>query len=49
MSRLKIAIVGAGGFAREVEWLIRDINAVHHSYDLMGCLVSDLGHLNSPS
>jgi sugar O-acyltransferase (sialic acid O-acetyltransferase NeuD family) len=46
MSRMKIAIVGAGGFAREVAWLIRDINSVHPTFDLMGHLVSDLGKLN---
>lgn len=45
MDRMKIAIVGAGGFAREVAWLIRDINTIHPTYDLMGYLVSDLGHL----
>ncbi|MBK8573490.1 MAG: hypothetical protein IPN91_12840 [Holophagaceae bacterium] len=45
MSRMKIAIVGAGGFAREVAatW---DINAVPLTYDLAGYLVSDLEHLN---
>jgi len=46
MSRMKIAIVGAGGFAREVAWLIRDINAVTPTFDLIGCLVSDMTHLN---
>lgn len=45
MGRMKIAIVGAGGFAREVAWLIRDINAINPTYDFMGYLVSDLSHL----
>ena len=43
---MKIAIVGAGGFAREVEWLIRDISGVGKSrYDFRGFLVSDIALL----
>lgn len=45
MTRMKIAVVGAGGFAREVAWLIRDINAVNPTYDFRGYIVSDLSHL----
>ena len=41
----KIVIVGAGGFAREVAWLIRDINSQSPTYDFMGFLVSDLSRL----
>ena len=37
----KIAIIGAGGFAREVAWLIRDINRVTPQFEFLGCLVSD--------
>src|SRR5579863_7570752 len=37
----RIAIVGAGGFAREVAWLIRDINRAKHTYELTGFIVSD--------
>ncbi|MDN4753737.1 acetyltransferase [Porphyromonadaceae bacterium W3.11] len=32
----KIAIYGAGGFGREVAWLIEDINASHHQYEFIG-------------
>ena len=38
----KIAIIGAGGFAREVELLIRDINKVSPQWSFVGFLVSDL-------
>jgi len=41
----RIAIVGAGGFAREVAWLVRDINRVNPSYELLGYIVSDLSRL----
>ncbi|MHB8872429.1 MAG: PglD-related sugar-binding protein [Myxococcaceae bacterium] len=41
----KIAIVGAGGFAREVAWLIRDLNRVERRYDFTGYVVSDLSRL----
>jgi sugar O-acyltransferase (sialic acid O-acetyltransferase NeuD family) len=37
----KIAIIGAGGFAREVTWLIRDINRDAPQFDFLGYLVSD--------
>jgi sugar O-acyltransferase (sialic acid O-acetyltransferase NeuD family) len=38
----RIAIIGAGGFAREVEWLIRDLNRVTHQFEFLGYLVSDM-------
>lgn len=31
-----LIIVGAGGFGREVAWLVQRINAVHPSYNLLG-------------
>lgn len=37
----KIAVIGAGGFAREVEFLIRDINATDGGWSFVGFLVSD--------
>ena len=40
-----IAIIGAGGFAREVAWLIRDINRARCSYEFQGYIVSDLSRL----
>ena len=45
MRRKRIAIVGAGGFAREVAWLVRDINACRDSYEFLGYIVSDLSRL----
>jgi sugar O-acyltransferase (sialic acid O-acetyltransferase NeuD family) len=45
-SVFRIAIVGAGGFAREVEWLIRDINAKLKTFEFLGYIVSDLSGLN---
>lgn len=41
MSRIRIAVVGAGGLAREVAWLLRDINRVSETYEFVGYLVSD--------
>ena len=32
----KIVIVGAGGFGREVEWLIKSINQVNPTYEMIG-------------
>ena len=32
----KIVIVGAGGFGREVEWLIKRINQVNPTYEMIG-------------
>lgn len=37
----KIVIVGAGGFGREVAWLIERINAVSPSWDLIGFVDDD--------
>jgi len=41
-----IAIIGAGGFAREVAWLIRDINKDKESFSFLGYIVSDLSKLS---
>jgi len=41
----RVAILGAGGFAREVAWLLRDINRAKLSYEFLGYVVSDLSHL----
>jgi sugar O-acyltransferase (sialic acid O-acetyltransferase NeuD family) len=38
----KIAIIGAGGQAREVAWLVRDINRANPCYELLGFIVSDM-------
>ncbi len=46
MARRRIVIVGAGGVAREVRWLLRDIerNGGEH-YAFAGYVISDLGTL----
>ena len=44
-NRKRIAIVGAGGFAREVAWLIQDINQSKDAYEFLGFIVSDLSKL----
>lgn len=41
----KLAIIGAGGLAREVAWLVRDINRVNPSFELLGYIVSDMSCL----
>lgn len=38
----KIAIVGAGGAAREIAWLIREINEAEPTFEFLGYIVSDL-------
>jgi sugar O-acyltransferase (sialic acid O-acetyltransferase NeuD family) len=48
---MKIAVIGAGGFAREIAWLISDITNtqrladLENSYEFAGYLVSDAGKL----
>jgi sugar O-acyltransferase (sialic acid O-acetyltransferase NeuD family) len=37
----RIAVIGAGGGAREIRWLIDDINSVEPSYEFVGYVVSD--------
>lgn len=46
MSTKRIVVIGAGGFAREVKWLIREISA-HDAgaYEFAGYVVSDLARL----
>jgi sugar O-acyltransferase (sialic acid O-acetyltransferase NeuD family) len=45
MSEKRIVIVGAGGFAREVKWLVSEINAAAPTYRFLGYVVSDLARL----
>lgn len=45
MTKKRIAVVGAGGFAREVVWLIGDINRAEPTYEFVGFVVSDLTKL----
>jgi len=44
----RIVIIGAGGFAREVEWLIREINQSTSTkkYEFLGYVVSDLSKVS---
>jgi len=39
---MDIIVMGAGGFAREVKWLIQQINAATPSYRFLGFVVSDM-------
>ena len=43
----KLAIVGAGGFAREVRWLIEEINRLERRFDFRGFVVSDTAKLGA--
>lgn len=47
----RIAIIGAGGFARELRWLLSEIaadpNRQYEPFDVVGFLVSDRGELGS--
>ena len=42
MARKRIIVVGAGGFAREVRWLLEEIDAVDPTFEFVGYVVSDL-------
>jgi len=43
--RRRIVVIGAGGFAREVKWLISEINTSGEQFDFLGFVVSDLSQL----
>ncbi len=43
----KIAIFGAGGFGREVKWLIDDINSVEQRWDFIGYFDDDFSHVKN--
>lgn len=45
MATPRLAIIGAGGLAREVEWLVRDINREQTLFECVGYVVSDLTRL----
>jgi hypothetical protein len=40
-----LVIIGAGGFAREVRWLVQDINRDQAQFEFAGYIVSDLSRL----
>jgi sugar O-acyltransferase (sialic acid O-acetyltransferase NeuD family) len=44
-TRRKLVVIGAGGFAREVAWLAREINRVEFAFDFLGFVVTDLDRL----
>ena len=46
-TRRRLVIVGAGGFAREVAWLAKEINTVEPTFDFVGFIVSDLARLGT--
>jgi sugar O-acyltransferase (sialic acid O-acetyltransferase NeuD family) len=43
----KIAIFGAGGFGREVKWLIDDINALKPTWEFIGYFDDDFSHVRN--
>jgi len=43
----KIAIFGAGGFGREVKWLIDDINEKKQTWDFIGYFDDDFSHVRN--
>ena len=45
MKTKRVAILGAGGQAREIAWLIRDINRERLVYEMLGYLVPNLSSL----
>ncbi|MDP1921627.1 MAG: hypothetical protein Q8L14_35635 [Myxococcales bacterium] len=45
MALKRLVIVGAGGFAREVAWLIGAINQVTPTFEVVGFIVTDLTRL----
>ena len=45
MAEKRIVVIGAGGFAREVKWLISEINAARPQYRFLGFVVSDLSRI----
>jgi sugar O-acyltransferase (sialic acid O-acetyltransferase NeuD family) len=42
MARRRIVIIGAGGQAREVKWIVDEINSVGGAVDFAGFVISDL-------
>jgi sugar O-acyltransferase (sialic acid O-acetyltransferase NeuD family) len=47
MNRKRIAIIGAGGTAREIASALRSINRIEPQFEFLGFVVSDLSRLNS--
>lgn len=47
MDREKLVIIGAGGFSREIFWLVEDINSVYGEWDIIGCIDDDISKKGS--
>jgi sugar O-acyltransferase (sialic acid O-acetyltransferase NeuD family) len=45
MKPQRIAVIGAGGMAREVAWTLKAMNQVEHRFEFVGYIVSDLARL----
>jgi len=45
MMKKSIVVIGAGGMAREVRWLIEEMNAAEARYEFLGYVVTDLKRL----
>jgi sugar O-acyltransferase (sialic acid O-acetyltransferase NeuD family) len=45
MTRRRVVVIGAGGLAREVKWLVRQLDAAGKPHEFVGFVVSDLGRL----
>jgi sugar O-acyltransferase (sialic acid O-acetyltransferase NeuD family) len=45
MSKKRVVVVGAGGFARELKWMIREIDRVNPGFEFAGYVVSDLNRV----
>ncbi|HET9790346.1 MAG TPA: hypothetical protein VFR08_03515 [Candidatus Angelobacter sp.] len=45
MAKKNIVVIGAGGMAREVRWLIEDLSVISPQYEFLGYVVSDLKKL----
>jgi sugar O-acyltransferase (sialic acid O-acetyltransferase NeuD family) len=45
MVKKSIVVIGAGGFAREVRWLVEEMNAAEARYEFLGYVVTDLNRL----
>lgn len=41
----RLVVIGAGGQARETIWLIRDLSTAAETFEVAGCVVSDLAAL----
>jgi sugar O-acyltransferase (sialic acid O-acetyltransferase NeuD family) len=45
MTKQRVVVVGAGGFARELKWMIREIDRVNPAFEFAGYVVSDLSRI----